>query len=208
MTPFEHQLILKYIVVFGTLFNDIVIQRGSESDPDIQKFKVPIEFGPREKMLAMTTAKPTDLKRKAMQLPRMSYEMTGMSFDSTRKMIRTNEIRRSGKTFLRGAPWNINFQLNIITKNMLDATKIAEQILFMFQPDYPVDVKLLKDIDHIDRIAIDFAGIQHQDEYEGDFETVRRTVWTLDFVMHAWLYGPISNQSGQIKKVIVDYHVS
>lgn len=207
MVPFDHQLIWKYCIVFGTFFNDIVIQRGNEANPVIQKFKVPIEFGPKEKYLAMTTAKPTDAKVRAIQLPRMSFEMTGMSFDATRKFERRNFINDRNKTFLRGAPWNINFRLSIMTKNMLDATKIAEQALFMFQPDFTVDVKLLKDVNHIDRITTDYVSVSHQDEYEGNFEQLRRTVWDIDFVMKAWLYGPI-DEGKQIKKISLDYHPS
>lgn len=205
MTPFEHQLIRKYIVVFGTFFNDVIIQRGDVATPDMQRFKVPIEFGPREKFLAMTNAKPTDEKKRAIQLPRMSYEMTGMSFDAARKMERKNIINDGGKVTLRGAPWNINFRLSIISKNMFDATKIVEQVLFMFQPDYTVDVKLLKNFDHKDRISTDYAGVSHQDEYEGDFDKVRRTIWEVDFIMKAWLYGPIE-EAKQIKYIDVSFH--
>lgn len=207
MTPFEHQLIRKYIVVFGTFFNDIIIQRGDDVTPDTQKFKVPIEFGPREKYLAMTNAKPTDEKKRAIQLPRMSYEMTGMSFDATRKIERRMNLNDGERTTLRGAPWNINFRLSIMSKNMFDATKIVEQVLFMFQPDYVVDVKLLKGFDHMDRISTDYVSIGHQDEYEGEFERVRRTIWEIDFVMKAWLYGPIG-EGKQIKKIDVSLHPS
>lgn len=207
MTPFEHTLVWKYCVVFGTFFNDIVIQRGDQTTADIQKFKVPIEFGPREKFLAMTNAKPTDEKKRAIQLPRMSFEMTGMSFDPTRKLDRKKIVSVENRKTLRGAPWNINFRLSIMTKNLLDATKIAEQVLFMFQPDYTVDVKLLKDFDHVDRISTDYVGISHEDEYEGEFDKIRRTVWDIDFVMHGWLYGPL-DQGKQIKKIIIDYHPS
>src|SRR5690606_36283202 len=205
MQHFEHQLIWKYCVVFGTFFNDIAIQRGTPNSPDIQKFKVPIEFGPREKFLAMTNAKPDDKKKRAIQLPRMSFELTGMSFDPLRKLERRQIINDQNRLILRGAPWNFNFRLSIMTKNLLDATKIVEQVLFMFQPDFTVDVKLLKGFEHIDRITTDYIGISHQDEYEGDFITLRRTVWEIDFVMRGWLYGPI-DEGKQIKKVDLTFH--
>lgn len=207
MQQFEHLLIWKYCVVFGTFFNDIIIQRGDATTPDIQKFKVPIEFAPKEKFLAMTNVKPTDTKKRAIQLPRMSYEFTGMSFDPTRKLERRNIINDRNRIILRGAPWNINFRLSIMTKNLLDATKIVEQALFMFQPDFTVDVKLIKDYDHIDRITTDYVSVQHNDEFEGNFEQIRRTVWDIDFVMKAWLYGPVDDGK-QIKKISLDYHPS
>lgn len=204
MIPFQHTLIRKYCIVFGTFFNDIVIWRGDASNEQVQKFKVPIEFAPREKFQGMTSAKP-DEKQRAMQLPRMSFEFTGMQFDESRKIERRHLIHAENKQTLRGVPYNFNFQLNIITKNMLDATKIVEQVLFMFQPDYTVDVKLLQGFNHIDRISTDYAGISHQDEYEGEFETMRRTTWTIDFVMHGWLYGPLDSGK-RIKKIDIDIH--
>lgn len=207
MNPFEHLLIRKYEIIFGTLFNNIVIQRNDASNTSptpTQKFKVPIEHGPREKFLAMTNAKPEG-KQRAIQLPRMSFELTGMSFDATRKIDRLKEIYNGPKKILRGAPWNLNFQLSIMTKNMLDATKIVEQVLFMFQPDYVVDVKLLDGFEHIDRIPIVYNNVSHEDLYTGDFIQRRLTVWTIDFTMKAWLYGPI-DEGKQIKFIDLRLH--
>lgn len=205
MIPFQNLLVWKYCVVFGTFFNDVIIERGDSTTSDIQKFKVPIEFGPREKFLGMTNAKPEDQKIRAIQLPRMSYELTGMTFDATRKIGRLNLLNNQSRIMLRGAPWNFNFKLSIMTKNLLDATKIVEQVLFMFQPDYTVDVKLIKGFDHVDRISTDFMGVSHQDEYEGDFIRLRRTIWEIDFVMKGWLYGP-QDEGKQIKKIDLTYH--
>lgn len=197
--PFQHRLFWKYCVVFGTLFNDITIWRGKKE----QKFKVPIEFAPREKMLAMVMAKPDD-KSRAIQLPRMSFECTGISFDPSRKIERRHAIEVGNKVVLRGAPYNINFQLNIMSKNMLDATSIVEQILIMFQPDYTVDVRLIENFDHIDRIAIDIDSVSNEDAFSDDFHSMRRTVWTIDFVMYGWFYGNVEQQK-QIKRVDIQY---
>jgi len=204
---FQNLLIWKYCVVFGTLFNDIEIWRGTNVDPQSQRFKVPIEFAPAEKALAMIERKGDDGRIQAIQLPRMSFEMTGLQFDSTRKIERRHTIDKGSKYVLRGAPYNINFQLNILSKNMLDATKIVEQILFMFQPDFTVDVKLLNDFEHIDRISIDIAGVSHQDEFEGDFQSIRRTQWTIDFVLKGWLYGG-QEDGKQIKLISLDFNPS
>lgn len=209
MTPFSNELIRKYCIIFGTLFNDVIIQRDDANNPSstpTQRFKVPIEFGPREKFLAMTNAKP-DEKKRAIQLPRMSFEMTGMTFDASRKLERTKEINVGPTKTLRGAPWNFNFRLSIMTKNMLDATKIVEQVLFMFQPDFTVDVKLLEGFDHIDRISTVYNSIGHEDVYEGNFEQRHLIVWTIDFTMKAWLYGLITTGK-QIKFIDIRQHAS
>lgn len=205
MEFFQNLLIRKYCIVFGTFFNDVVIKRTDPDDPaKSQKFLVPIEFGPREKYLGMTNAKP-DEKKRAIQLPRMSFEMTGMEFDATRKIERRHEIHDGSKKILRGAPWNIHFQLSVMTYGMLDATKIVEQVLFMFQPDFTVDVKLLEGFNHIDRISTVYNNVQHEDIYTNNFEERRYTVWTIDFTMKAWLYGPI-DQGKQIKLIDLTFH--
>jgi len=203
---FQHNLIWKYCVIFGTLFNDIVIYRSKDTDKEVQKFKVPIEFAPAEKNLAIINRRDDDNRTHAIQLPRMSYEMTGISYDSTRKSERRHDLGINNK-LVRRIPYNINFQLNVLAKNLLDATAIIEQVVFMFQPDFTVDVKLLDDVNHSDRISIDQVSVSSQDEFEGDFETLRRTQWTLDFVLHGWFYGPVSDGK-QIKLINIDINPS
>lgn len=198
---FEHRLLRKYVAVFGTLFNNVVIGRSNGTDNQFQRFKVPLEYGPREKFLAILEAKP-DGKENAIQVPRMSFEMTGMEFDITRKLPRGNKLTQGSTVLYYGMPWNINYQLNIMTKTDLDATKIVEQILINFQPDYTVDVQLIDGFDHIDRIPIVYQGVSHQDMYEGNFIERRIIVWTIDFVLKGWLYGPV-NERKQIKKIDV-----
>lgn len=188
---FRHDLIRKYVSIFGTLFNDIYIQRDGDTTEKDQFFKVPIAFAPREKFLAMMMQKPAEKKR-AMILPRMSFEITGMQFDPQRKMNRNNRYHEKGRMFHELVPWNINFQLNIMAKSYKDAMAIVEQILVYFQPDWTVDMKIDPDMERTQHIPIVLAGVSHTDSYENDFRERRVLIWTLDFVMKAYLIGPIS----------------
>lgn len=182
---FQHDLIRKHVIVFGTLFNNIYITRKGN-----QAFKVPIEYGPREKWVAITQGKP-GAKKKAIQLPRLSYELTGMSYDSMRKLNRSNMILNNGKQTVFGNPWNYHFRLNAIAMTQHDAAAIVEQALMYFSPDYTVDVKLLNGFDHIDRIPVVYNNVMNEDIYEGSIEAPRILTWSLDFTVKSRLYGVV-----------------
>lgn len=206
-THFQHDLISKYVSVFGTLFNDIYIARSDGSNPKRQFFKVPISYGPREKYWAMLKQKP-DGKVKAIQLPRMSFEITGMQYDTSGRGVSRTKYRGSGDSqILHPSPWNINFQLNIISKSDIDALAIIEQILIYFQPDVTLTVRAISGIEGIEEdIPIVYNGISTNDLYEDDFTTRRVLTWTIDFTMKAWLYGPKQTRK-VIKHIEVNTHL-
>ena len=85
-THFYHEIVRKTIIGFGTLFNNIELRRTDKSGNIIQTVKVPLAYGPREKFLARLDTEPR-LENRAevgIQLPRISFEMKGISYDRTR----------------------------------------------------------------------------------------------------------------------------
>jgi hypothetical protein len=207
-THFQHDLIAKYVSVFGTIFNDIYIARSDGTDPKKQFFKVPISYAPREKYWAMLKQKP-DGKTKAIQLPRMAFEITGLQYDPTGRGVSRSKYRGVNENkILHPAPWNINFQLNIIAKTDSDALAIVEQILIYFQPEVTLTIRAISEVDQIEEdVPIVYNGISHQDTYEGsDFQTRRALTWSIDFTMKAWLYGPKQTRK-VIKHIEVNTHL-
>ena len=59
---YYNQVIRRYVVMFGTLFNDIIVQRFNKAGQRIQALKVPIAYGPKEKFLARVEQNP-DLQK-------------------------------------------------------------------------------------------------------------------------------------------------
>jgi hypothetical protein len=189
--------------MFGTLFNDIVIYRRDNQDNLTQSIKVPIAYGPMQKFLAKIEQDP-NLTAPAMILPRMSFEITGMTYDGERKL--TSAFRNSAsisgdngsyKTALSPTPYNLEFELNIMTKYMEDGTKIVEQILPFFKPEFTPSVKLIDDLEYYLDVPIILNSITTEDTYEGSFEERRALIWTLSFTMKGWYFGPTTD-----KKVI------
>lgn len=195
-TEFYHELLSKYVAIFGTLFNDIRISRTDGTTAKLQNFKVPISYGPKEKFLAIALQKP-DKKVKAIQLPRMAFEISGIDYDPTRKFQRTQKFHQDEQMMFEPVPFNIGFKLFIIAKTTIDALKIVEQILPYFNPDWTVSAQLIEGMDRTWSIPIVRVGQSFEDGYEADFQTRRVIIWTIDFEMRAWLHGPI-----QPRKVI------
>lgn len=202
---FYNGVLRKYIVLFGTLINDIEIDRENSAGTVVQTIRVPVNYGPSQKYLTRTQEDPTLTRQVAIQLPRMSFEMTGFNYDSSRRLNPTRKFSQTTtgsvntiKSVFTPTPFDINFQLSIMVKNEEDGLRIIENIIPFFTPEYTVSLKLLDDMDMPFDIPIVFQGFSTEDTYEGDFETRRAIVHTLEFVVKGYLFGPVSSNASII----------
>ena len=209
-TYYYHEIIRKTIVSFGTLFNAINIRHDDSTGNTYSELKVPLAYGPSQKFLARLEQQADLNKPVGITLPRMSFEMNSVSYDSSRKTGVTQTFKASDgnnvKKVFMPVPYNIGFELNILTKLNDDALQIIEQILPYFQPSFNLTVDLVKSIGEKRDIPIVLDSINFQDDYEGDFSTRRALIYTLGFTAKTYLFGPVAESSeGLIKKVQVDY---
>ncbi len=71
---FYNRTIRKIVVGFGTIFNDIYLQRYNKSGSTAyEKFKVPLSYGAKEKYLTRITSDPTLMKSINTLVPRISF---------------------------------------------------------------------------------------------------------------------------------------
>lgn len=210
---FYHRTIRKYVTLFGTLFNDVYINRTNPTDNSISTYRIPIAYGPKQKTMARVEADATLTRPYAVLLPRMSFEMTNMRYDSARKLPTTTRgyIKKvaSDEGMLQyvynPVPYNIDFSLNIMVKNAEDGTKILEQILPYFTPEWTTTVNIIPDLDVKLDIPIVINNVTSTDEYDGQFEDRRVLTWTLDFTLSGYLFGPV-RKNGVIKLANVNFH--
>jgi len=212
-TYYYHEIIRRTVVAFGTVFNDIYIRHKDSSGDSISEMKVALAYGPIQKFLARLQQQSELNKPIAMTLPRMSFEMTSIQYDASRKANITQTFKASDGTNLKKVylpvPYNIGFQLNIMTKLQDDALQVVEQILPYFQPSFNLTVDLIDSIGEKRDIPIVLDSISFQDDYEGDFSTRRILIYTLNFTAKTYLFGPIADSTdGLIRKVQVDYYNS
>ena len=207
-STFYHQTIRKYVAVFGTLFNDINIERKNSSGDVVERLKVPLAYGPKQKWLLAIQETTADRKVVATRTPRMGFAMTGISYDSARKLntigrnvaANTSSTTSNMTTMYNPVPYNFDFQLFILVKNAEDGTQILEQVLPYFTPEFTVTVNTIPDMNIKADVPITLNSADVADEYEGDL-TARRTItWTLSFTLKGFIYPNVT--SGEIIKSI------
>lgn len=211
---FYHEILRKTIVSFGTLFNNINIQKKNSDGVVLEVTKVPLAYGPTQKFLARIEQSPNLNRPIQMSLPRMSFEMVGITYDSQRKVTTTQSFlaKSAGdskvvsKSYMP-VPYNVEFELAIMTKLNDDMLQIIEQILPYFQPSYTLTIDLVDQIGEKRDIPIILNNISMQDDYEGDFSTRRVLIYTLRFTAKTYLFGPVNAGISKdlIKKVSIGY---
>ena len=212
---FYHEIIRKTVIAFGTLFNKIQIRKTDDSGNIVSVIEVPLAYGPTQKFLARLEQSPDLNKPFQMNLPRMSFEISGINYDSRRKTTVTQTFLShnvSDKSDIRKAympvPYDIDFELSIMTKQNDDMLQVIEQILPYFQPSYNLTVDLIESIGEKRDIPIILNNITMQDDYEGDFSTRRALIYTLRFTAKTYLFGPVSTDNATsdiIKKVSIGF---
>jgi len=211
-TYYYHEIIRKTIIAFGTLFNDIHIRHEDNAGNDISDIKVPLAYGPSQKFLARITQQSELNKPIQITLPRMSFEMTSIAYDPTRKtsLVQTFKTCDDGskvKKVFMPVPYNIGFELNVLSKLNDDSLQIVEQILPYFQPHFNLTIDLVDSIGEKRDIPIVLDAVSFQDDYEGNFDTRRALIHTFKFTAKTYLFGPIADSSdGLIRKVQIDMY--
>ena len=212
-TYFYHQILRRTVIGFGTLFNNIEIRQKNDAGEFENRMKVPMAYGPIQKFLAKIDQQPNLRGRPAITLPRLSFEMTGISYDPTRKATVTQTFKSVNgsnagnvKKVYMPVPYNIAFQLSIATKTNDDMLQIIEQILPYFQPSLNVTINLVDSIGEKRDVPIVLENINMSDDYEGNFDNRRAMITTITFTAKTYMFGAIADTpDGLIKKVQVDY---
>ena len=204
---FYNEIFRKTIIGFGTLFNDITIKQEDST------VKVPLAYGPTQKFLARLEESPDLNKRTSLTLPRMSFEFTGLQYDSSRKVTTTQQFTVKDKTTGKNTnkaympvPYSMQFELSVMCKLNDDALQIVEQILPYFQPQYNLTVNLLSSMKEKRDIPVILENVTMDDQYEGNFTSRRVLLYTLRFSAKTYLFGPVTSATKDIiKKVGVKY---
>jgi hypothetical protein len=127
----------------------------------------------------------------------MSYDIKGWSYDPSRKQISLLRVAH-GDTATRvqsvymAVPYNLDFELSIYTKTIDDGLQITEQILPYFNPDYTRTITPIPELSFLKDIPIILNSVTQSIDYEGNFDKERYCMWTLQFTMQCYYFGPIT----------------
>jgi hypothetical protein len=186
------------------LFNNIVLQNTSSTGAITKRIRVPLAYAPKEKFIVRLEqqANLQSDREVSITLPRLGFEITGLSYDSTRKLnkmnktirVKNNEEGKKTNFNYTPVPYNINFSLYSFTATAENGLQIIEQILPFFQPEYTVTMNVVPELSLVRDIPIILNSVNYEDTYNGEFTQRRAVIYTLSFTAKTYLYGPMSNQ--------------
>ena len=181
----HNNTIEKTISVFGYLFSNIYVMKRR------LKVKVPISYSPYQTISTDYTAKGI-FKR----LPKMGFEVTGLTYDMERKINPASKIvggksdskSNTSKALYAPAPYNFGFTLYVQTVNITMMSQILDQILPFFNPYITLEVQDQSEIDVVNNLQVVLENVAWEDNLEEIFESRRIVLTTLDFLVKTYFY--------------------
>ena len=196
---FYHKRVRSCVALFGSMFDDIHILRTNSSGKVLSQVKVPLSYAPArsfiERLEEMSQGESAE-RRVALKLPRMSFEIVSIAYDSQRQLPKLNHFtvyndnEKADKYFV-GVPYTISFQLSVYARSQDDALQVVEQVLPYFAPQYTLSVKPFADLPDIkEDVPISLTSVDFQDDFEGPVEQRRTIIYNMSFDMRINFYGP------------------
>ena len=198
---FYNRIIRKLVVGFGNLFNEVTMVRYNPDLSEAERFIVPIAYAAKEHYVLRLEEDFNLDKKVQITLPRLSFEMTGLQYDASRKQntnIR-NYAASTGNTVVgqyNPVPYNFDFNLYLYVRNIEDGTQVIEHILPYFTPDYTIKLNLVPEMGMVKEIPIILNNVTQDVQYEGNRSSdPRLVIWTLNFTVKGFIFGPVSSAS-------------
>lgn len=212
-TIFYHKIIRKYVTAFGSLFSNTTIVRYNNNGTENERFIVPVTFSGKEKFMRILKGDPEQDRNIQIKLPVISFELTDMMYDSTRKLQSMNQnfqINSGGTvaTQYMPVPYNFDFKVHIYTRTIEDGTQIIEQILPFFTPSYTLRVDVVPTMDITKDVQIVLNSVEYDNQSDGPAaeQETRTIIWTLSFTLKGNLFGPIDAGNGLIREAITNIY--
>jgi hypothetical protein len=211
-SQFYHQSLRKYVIMFGNMFNDIVVKQYNRDGTTASAIAVPIAYGPKEKFLIRTQQDPDLDQQISIQLPRLAFEMTTLNYDGTRRfnskgknVVIVSDKNKADYQHMP-VPYDMTFNLYAYVRNADDGAQILEQIVPYFGPEWTNTINIIPGMNLSIDIPTVLNTVSIEDTYEGSFENRRAIIYTMDFTVKGYFYGPVRRQ-GVIKRAQVDFGV-
>ena len=223
-TTFYNETIRKTVIGFGSLFDDIFVQRFDSSGNLQKKILVPISYSPKEKFIRMLREYPL-LKGDGSDvhigevLPRMGFSVTNIDYDGSRKRNTvfkrfvtsepdsdTGLVKQTQSQFTE-VPYNIGFNLAIGARTTDDCLQIVEQILPYFTPEFTLAINFTDSMNTKVDVPIILNAVSPEFEFEGDTSTQRNVTFNLSFTALSYVFSPVKT-SNIIRKTDVTTLIS
>jgi hypothetical protein len=208
---FYNRALRKYVIGFGNLFNEITLVRYNPDLTEAQRMIVPIVYAPKEDYVTRLQTDPRLDKKTQITLPRMSFELLGFNYDSSRKQ--NTNVRNFSQTSAglvaqyNPVPYNFDFNLYLYVRNIEDGTQVIEHILSYFTPDYTMKLNMIPEMGIVKEVPVILNSTSQDIDYEGTFDRDTRVIiWTLTFTVKGYIYGKVSSAGGPITHSITSIY--
>lgn len=208
-TPYNHQHVERFITAFGNLFSGITIQKKDSTGKKLQSYEVPCEFAPKNKWISRIREQNDLTKNQVkMTLPRMAFEMTDIQYAPTRKIGVNGTYAVGDIGGMRGkiyppTPYDVIFDLYVMTKDQNDSLQVMEQIIPYFQPYMMMNYEILPEYKIFKDVPVTLQAYQTEDTYQGSPEDQRTVTTTFTFAAQMDFFGPTTATTAVIKNAIV-----
>lgn len=202
---FYHSTTRNLVVAFGDFFNDMFVVKFKADGTEAFRQKVPIEYAPKNKWYRVLKQRENEFKSVANNLPRFSFEILSMNYDSNRNMQLVNPMLADGHRTLSPVPYNYDINLYASVANSDEGFQLMEQIVPFFKPTFNLTAKIIPELGYEEDVPLTLKSVSKEDEYEGDFEAIRFQTWTFSFEAEMNVWNRVS-ESKLIRKAITDIH--
>lgn len=192
--PQYHGITRKCTIAVGGLFSNIFTVTKDDQGVTKKIVNVPLAYAPKEKFIVRLTQDPGLNEDIQISLPRMSFEIVGFDYDSSRQMNKINKVlcTRDGQSVhsYSPVPYNLTFNLYTYTRTQEDNLQIMEQILPYFTPDMNLSIKMFQNPDIIQDCQFILNTLSTDDSYDGSIEDRRYIISTYTFNLKMNYFGP------------------
>ena len=191
---------------FGTLFNNVYMTRMNTDGTKDSEMRVPLAYGPKAKWIRKLNEETSGAQ---MELPRMSFDIVSIEYDSARKknsLQKRFSVGTDNQTMYSNfmeVPYNIEFELSIMVQYIEDGLSILEQILPYFTPDFNISINFNETNQNVD-IPVVLNSTSVLSDYEGQVGGMRIITIDLSFTAKTNLYGP-QTSGGMIQTTQINF---
>jgi len=201
---FFNDTISIYTIAFGSLFNNLKVQRVNKSkDPvEIKEIEVPLNYFNKTHWYYKTYKNFPDKMNINKILPRMAFSLDGFNIDNERQTNKFENIKFDGdmsrdvRDWCQTAvPYKFGFTISIYTKFQTELNQIIEQILPFFPAkSRDLHIKEVPILNIYRSVKVELVGISPNINVEYSDNEDRIIQFDMNFDLDGYLYPPIKEQ--------------
>jgi len=192
--PQYNEITRKCIIAVGGLFSNVFTVTKDSGGVTKKIVNVPIAYADKEKFIVRLQQDPSLNEDVQISLPRLSFEIVGMEYDSSRQLNKINKVMadKNNQTvhYYSPVPYTLSINLYSYTKTQEDNYQIMEQIIPYFTPDMNLSIKMIKDPEIIQDCQFILNSVNTDSSYDGSFEDRRYIITTYSFMLKMNFFGP------------------